>query len=55
MMQEAFADQRIYRNFRRLGAETLISSIDGAVRVSTVGDGAYKVITQFDRLTDFLD
>jgi len=25
------------------------------VLVSTAGDGEYKVITQFDRLTDFLD
>lgn len=55
MMHDAIADLRIYRNYRRLGAETLITSIDGAVLVSTVGDGAYKVITQFDRLTDFLD
>ena len=55
MMHDAIADLRINRNYLRLCAETEITSTIGAVLVSTVGDGAYKVITQFDRLTDFLD
>ena len=55
MMHDAIANLRIYRKYRRLGAETLITSIEVAVLVSTEGDGAYKVITQFDNLTNFLD
>lgn len=55
MMHDAIADLRIYRNYSRAGAATYITSIDGAVMVSTAGDGEYTVITQFDRKTDFLD
>lgn len=55
MMHDAIADLRIYRNYAKAGTDTYITSIDGSVLVSTSGDGQYKVISQFDRLNDFLD
>ena len=55
MMHDAIADLRIYRNYSNAGAATYITSIDGAVMVSTEGDGEYTVISQFDRVNDFLD
>jgi len=55
MMHDAIADLNVYRKYRREGAETYITSIDGCVYVSTAGDGEYKVMTQYDRMSDFLD
>ena len=55
MMHDAIAALRIYRNYRRLGAQPFITSVDGAVLVSTAWEGEYKVNTQFARHTDFLD
>ncbi|NMB00391.1 MAG: MBL fold metallo-hydrolase [Firmicutes bacterium] len=55
MMHDAIADLRIYRNYSKAGTDTYITSIDGAVMVSTAGDGEYTVLSQFDRLNDFLD
>lgn len=54
MMHDAIGDLRIYRNYTKAGTDTYITSIDGAVLVSTAGDGEYTVISQFDRMTDFL-
>src|SRR5690554_3880683 len=45
MMHDAIAELRIYQAFKRLGAETFVSSIDGAVLVSTEGDGNYHVMS----------
>lgn len=55
MMHDAIADLSIYRNFRRQGVETFITSIDGAVLISTAGDGQYEILTQFDRRPGLLD
>lgn len=55
MMHDAIADLGVYRKFRREDTEVYISSIDGSVLISTLGDGEYTVITQHDRLNDFLD
>lgn len=55
MMSDAIEELRIYRNYANAGTDTYITSIDGSVLVSTVGDGSYTVISQFDRVGDFLN
>ncbi|NMB20771.1 MAG: MBL fold metallo-hydrolase [Firmicutes bacterium] len=55
MMSDAIEELRIYRNYSKAGSRTLITSIDGAVLVATTGDGEYTVLSQFDRVSDFLD
>lgn len=55
MMHDAIADLRIYRNYSNAGTDTYITSIDGSVLVSTAGDGEYTVMSQFDRVSDFLN
>ena len=55
MMSDAIEELRIYRNYANAGTDTYITSIDGSVLVSTVGDGSYTVIPQFDRVGDFLN
>jgi competence protein ComEC len=55
MMHDAIADLNVYRKFKREGAATYITSIDGCVLVSTTGDGQYRVLTQYDRKNDFLN
>lgn len=54
-MHDGLADLKVYQKYRREGTMVYISSIDGSVLVSTTGDGEYKVITQHDRTTTFLD
>ena len=44
MMSDAIEELRIYRNYSKAGTDTYITSIDGAVAVSTTGDGEYTVI-----------
>lgn len=55
MMSDAIEELRVYRNYSNAGADTYITSIDGAVMVSTPGDGEYTVISQFDRVGGFLN
>ncbi len=55
MMHDAVADLNVYRKYRREGAATYITSIDGCVLVSTPGNGKYTVITQYDRKNNFLN
>jgi competence protein ComEC len=55
MMHDAIADLNVYRKYKREGADTYITSIDGCVLVSTAGNGEYTVITQYDRMNDFLN
>ncbi|HEY8465091.1 MAG TPA: MBL fold metallo-hydrolase [Bacillota bacterium] len=55
MMHDAIADLNVYRKFKREGAATYITSIDGCVLVSTTGDGQYRVLTQYNRKNDFLN
>lgn len=55
MMHDAIADLNVYRKYRREGTDTYITSIDGCVLVYTEGDGEYNVITQYDRVSSFLD
>jgi competence protein ComEC len=55
MMHDAIADLNIYQKYSRGGADTFVTSIDGCVSVSTIGDGQYTVITQYDRKNNFLN
>jgi competence protein ComEC len=55
MMSDAIEELRIYRNYSNAGTATYITSIDGAVLVSTTGDGEYEVISQFDRINGLLN
>ena len=55
MMSDAIEELRIYRNYSKAGTKTFITSIDGAVLVATEGDGEYTVLSQFERVSDFLD
>jgi competence protein ComEC len=55
MMSDAIEELRIYRNYANSGADTYITSIDGAVMVSTAGDGEYTVVSQLDRIGSFLN
>jgi competence protein ComEC len=55
MMHDAIADLNVYRKYRREGAATYVTSIDGCVLVSTAGDGKYTVVTQYDRKNNFLN
>lgn len=49
MMSDGIEDLRIYQSFQRLGAQTFVTSVDGAVLVATEGDGQYIVLNQYDR------
>ena len=55
MMHDAIADLMTYRSWQRMGAQTFVTSIDGAVLVSTAGDGEYFILTQFDRNSGLLN
>jgi competence protein ComEC len=55
MMHDRLASLLVYKNYRKIGAATYLTAIDGCVEVSSGGDGAWSVLTQFDRLSDFLN
>jgi len=52
---DGIADLNVYQKYRREGTAVYHTCIDGCVYVSTAGDGEYKVMTQYDRMSDFLD
>lgn len=55
MMSDGIEDLRIYQSFQKLGAQTLVTSVDGAVLVATEGDGQYIVLNQYDRTAGSAD
>lgn len=55
MMSDGIEDLRIYQAFQRLGAQTFVTSVDGAVLVATEGDGQYIVLNQYDRTAGSAD
>ncbi len=55
MMSHGLSDLGIYQKYRKAGTETYITYFDGSISVSTPGDGTYKVVTEKDRATDFLN
>ena len=54
MMHDNLASLQVYKNYRKVGAMAYVTCIDGSVKVT--GDAAknWTVLTQFDRLSDFL-
>lgn len=54
MMHDNLASLQVYKNYRKVGAMAYVTCIDGSVKVA--GDAAknWTVLTQFDRLSDFL-
>lgn len=54
MMHDSLASLSVYKNYRKAGAMAYVSCIDGSVRVAGDVSGNWSVLTQFDRLSDFL-
>ncbi len=54
MMHDRLASLQVYNNLRKIGAAVYLSPIDGNIRVSIDDKGNLSVITQFDRISDFL-
>jgi competence protein ComEC len=54
MMHDSFASLQVYKNYRKVGALTYASAIDGCVKLSGDDAGNWTALTQFDRLSDFL-
>ncbi len=50
----ASASLQVYNNLRKIGAAVYLSPIDGNIRVSIDDEENMSVITQFDRISDFL-
>ena len=55
MMHDRLASLSVYRNLRKAGSAVYLTAIDGCVKVSTDSGGSWSAITQFDRLSDFLN
>ena len=54
MMHDSFASLQVYKNYRKVGALTYATAIDGCVKLSGDSAGNWTALTQFDRLSDFL-
>ncbi|MEG0541978.1 MAG: hypothetical protein RR528_06595, partial [Angelakisella sp.] len=54
MMHDAIASMDVYKAYRKAGAETYLTFIDGCVKVAADDAKNYTVVTQFDRESDFL-
>lgn len=54
MMHDAIASMDVYKAYRKAGAETYLTFVDGCVKVSADDAKNYTVVTQFDRENDFL-
>jgi competence protein ComEC len=54
IMHDNLASLQVYKNYRKTDAMAYVSCIDGSIKV--VGDSAknWTVLTQFDRVSDFL-
>ena len=54
MINNRIDDIGIYQRYSKKSIDTYHTLLDGSVKISTVGDGVYEVLTQQDRATDFL-
>jgi competence protein ComEC len=54
IMHDRLASLQVYNNLRKIGAAVYLSPIDGNIRVSIDDEENMSVITQFDRISDFL-
>lgn len=52
--KDAIASMDVYKAYRKAGAETYLTFVDGCVKVSADDAKNYTVVTQFDRENDFL-
>ncbi len=55
MMHDNLASLQVYRNWRKAGAATYATAVDGCVMAAVDGSGAWEVLTQQDRVGGFLD
>jgi len=55
MMHDSFASLQVYKNYRKAGAMAYATAIDGCVKVAIDAERNFNVVTQFDRLSDFLN
>lgn len=54
MMHDAIASMDVYKAYRKAGADTYLTFVDGCVKVTADDAKNYTVVTQFDRQNDFL-
>jgi len=54
MMHDNLASLQVYKNYRKVGAMVYVSCIDGSVKVAGDAAGGWMVLTQSDRVSDFL-
>lgn len=54
ILHDSVASTMVYNNYRKAGAGTYITFLDGSVKVVADGTREYRVLTQFDRQSDFL-
>jgi len=54
MMHDNLASLQVYKNWRKVEASTFITYLDGCVKVAGDNKGNWSVVSQFDRLSDFL-
>ncbi|MCX7027505.1 MAG: MBL fold metallo-hydrolase [Spirochaetes bacterium] len=55
MMHDRLASLSVYKNYRKIGAAVFLTAIDGCVKVSAGADGIWTVVSQFNRISDFLN
>lgn len=55
MMHDSFASLQVYKNYRKAGAMAYATAIDGCVKVALDAEKNCTVVTEFDRLSDFLN
>ncbi len=55
MMHDNLASLSVYKNYRKVGARVFATFLDGCVKVSLDGAGGLSVVTESDRLSDFLE
>ena len=54
MMHDSFASLQVYKNYRKVEAMAYATAIDGSVKVAIDAARNWSVVTQFDRMSDFL-
>ncbi|PKL23573.1 MAG: MBL fold metallo-hydrolase [Spirochaetae bacterium HGW-Spirochaetae-3] len=55
MMHDNLASLSVYKNYRKVGARVFATFLDGCVKVSVDGAGGLSVVTESERLSDFLE
>jgi competence protein ComEC len=55
MTHDRLASLAVYKNYRKAQAAVYLTALDGCVKVSVDSGGSWSTVTQFDRLSDFLN